>query len=347
MDRKTRLQDIAGRLGISVSTVHRAMAKPEMVSDSLREKIREVAEELGYEVNLVASSLSSKKTFRFVVLCADNIFYKQAVAGARAAEKELQVYGVTVDFLYCRGSVYADQIAQLENICSEMTYEGVVLAPVHLQLVNPAVNRLVEKGLPVVTIINDIPDSARSFYVGQNPKAAGETAAYLYDAALPGGSTVAVMGSYIDHGLGERVESFKKYLAGTDKRVVNDIFHYHETVESAYEMCSQILTIIDPAAIFCHSMYGTIGCARAIKDLNKRGKTFMIGFDLNEEIKSFLDDGTLFATLYHAPFLQAGMAVKKLFSLVKGSLNGNVDCHYVETNVVFKTNAASFMLAEY
>jgi len=342
MKKKVRLQDLADNIGISVSTVHRALTNPDKVSEQLCNRIHEVAEEMGYEVNLVASSLSSKKTLRFAVLCPDNIFYEQVAAGAVDAERELQVYGVSVTFLHNKESSYMEQLAQLNEITENTNYDGIVIAPAHTQLLNPAIQKLAAKGIPIITIINDLPDSARRFYVGQNPKVAGETAAYLYDTILSEGSTVAVMGSYMDHGLSERVKSFKEYLSGTNKNVAGDVIHYHETMEGAYEMCMQVLSIMKPDAVFCHSMIGTIGCARAIRDTGQKGNVFMVGFDLNEEILSFLNDGTLFATLYHAPFLQGSTAIKTLFGLVKGTLRDQKDSFFVNTNVIFKTNAETF-----
>ena len=342
MKKKARLQDLADEIGISVSTVHRALTNPDKVSEHLCARIREVAEEMGYEVNLVASSLSSKKTLRFAVLCPDNIFYEQVAAGAADAERELQVYGVSVTFLHNKESSYMEQLAQLNEITENTNYDGIVIAPAHTQLLNPAIQKLASKGIPIITVINDLPDSARRFYVGQNPKVAGETAAYLYDTVLSEGSTVAIMGSYMDHGLSERVKSFKEYLIGTNKNVPGDVIHYHETIDGAYEMCTQVLSIMKPDAVFCHSMIGTIGCARAIRDAGQNGKVFMVGFDLNDEILGFLNDGTLFATLYHAPFMQGNTAIKTLFGLVKGTLRYQKDSSFVNTNVIFKTNAEIF-----
>ncbi len=46
---KVRLADIADRVGVSTVTVHNALTGQKGVSDALRERIREAAEELGYE----------------------------------------------------------------------------------------------------------------------------------------------------------------------------------------------------------------------------------------------------------------------------------------------------------
>ena len=344
MNKKARLQDIAKKIGISVSTVHRAMTKPDKVSERLYQQIRETAEELGYEVNLAASSLSSKKTLRFAILCPDNSFYEQVISGIRVAERELQVYGAAVEIIHSKEYSYSEQLAQLNEIPESMAYDGIAIAPAHTQLLNPAIDRLTDNGIPVITFDNDIPGSSRKYFIGQNPRIAGETAAFLYDTILPAGSLVAVMGSYVDaHGLSERLRSFKAYLTGTGKLIFTNNFQYFDSINGAYEMCSQILSNIKPAAVFSNSMLGTIGCARAIRDLGQTGKVFMVGFDIVDEIVGFLNEGVLFATLYHAPFMQGSMAIKTLFRLSKGTFKDYGDCYYVNTNVVFKTNADEFI----
>ena len=345
MNKKARLKDIADKLGISVSSVHRAMMKPSLVSDDLKGRIHTVAEELGYEVNLVASSLSSKKILRFVLMCGNNLFFQQVITGARSAERELQIYGVTVDVIYGKNNNYIEQLKQLNELAEDTVYDGIVLAPTHSQLLNPVIAKITEKGIPVVSFVHDIPGSARRFYVGENPKITGETAAFLYDNALPEGSVVAVMGSYVDtHGLNERLRCFKEYLDLTGKLAVTNSFQYFDSVEGAYEMCTQVLANIKPAAIFSNTMLGTIGCARAIQDMKLKGEIFMVGFDVNDEIAGYLNDGTLFASLQHAPFMQGSMAVKALFGLAKGTFKELGDCHYINTNVVFKTNVEEFII---
>jgi LacI family gluconate utilization system Gnt-I transcriptional repressor len=56
---RVRLADIASQVGVGTMTVSRALNKPEMVSDGLRERILKAANQLGYVHNRVASGLAS------------------------------------------------------------------------------------------------------------------------------------------------------------------------------------------------------------------------------------------------------------------------------------------------
>lgn len=55
------MQDIANELGVSKTTVSRALNNSGEISDALKEKIKNHAQELGYKVNRQASSLKTKQ----------------------------------------------------------------------------------------------------------------------------------------------------------------------------------------------------------------------------------------------------------------------------------------------
>ncbi len=58
----TTLKDIAEKVNRSVTTVSRALAGYDDVSESTREQVRQVALELGYEPNLTARQLQQQRT---------------------------------------------------------------------------------------------------------------------------------------------------------------------------------------------------------------------------------------------------------------------------------------------
>ena len=60
--RRATLQDIADRLGISRSTASFALTGRGRVSDATRQRVREVAAELGYRPNVTARSLRGSRT---------------------------------------------------------------------------------------------------------------------------------------------------------------------------------------------------------------------------------------------------------------------------------------------
>lgn len=57
-----RMADVAKLAGVSESTVSRALKDSPLIAETTRERIRRLADEAGYAVNPVASSLRSRQT---------------------------------------------------------------------------------------------------------------------------------------------------------------------------------------------------------------------------------------------------------------------------------------------
>lgn len=85
------LAEVAERAGVAVSTVSRALSAPDKVSPATRRRILQVAEEMGYVKNHLASSLASGVTGVIGLLVPDiaNPFFPPIIKAvqARAAQK--------------------------------------------------------------------------------------------------------------------------------------------------------------------------------------------------------------------------------------------------------------------
>jgi LacI family transcriptional regulator len=77
------IHDIARKLNISASTVSRALNDNPRISLKTREKVREIALELGYRANSLASNLRNKKsnTIGIVVPLINRYFFSSVISG--------------------------------------------------------------------------------------------------------------------------------------------------------------------------------------------------------------------------------------------------------------------------
>ncbi len=80
------ISEIADLLGVSPSTVSRALSEKSGVSDSMRETIRVKAEQMGYERNMAASGLRSGKMniVGIIVPRINRAFFSDAISGAES-----------------------------------------------------------------------------------------------------------------------------------------------------------------------------------------------------------------------------------------------------------------------
>ena len=85
-----RLKDIAERAEVSINTVSRALKGKDDISEETRQKIRDIADELGYVPHAAAVSLRSRttKTVGVIVTYLDNPFYSRILKGVNDALAE-------------------------------------------------------------------------------------------------------------------------------------------------------------------------------------------------------------------------------------------------------------------
>jgi len=129
VNKKTTIYDIARELGVTVSTVSRALNNVPTISESTRKIVLEKAKELNYSVNKLASSLSSGKsnTIGVIVPTMQIHFFAEAV---HSIEKELKKHNYSL-LLYQSNESFTDEVngvktlleAQVAGIIASLSLE--------------------------------------------------------------------------------------------------------------------------------------------------------------------------------------------------------------------------------
>jgi DNA-binding LacI/PurR family transcriptional regulator len=85
------IRDVAAAAGVSASTVSRAFGRPEKVDEHTRRRIFRISEELGYQPNRAAQSLTTGRTGTIGIVVPDvgNPFFSSIVKGAQNQAHEL------------------------------------------------------------------------------------------------------------------------------------------------------------------------------------------------------------------------------------------------------------------
>ncbi|MFW5804785.1 MAG: LacI family DNA-binding transcriptional regulator, partial [bacterium] len=102
---RTRIKDVAKKANVSVGTVDRVIHNRGQVSATTQEKIMKIIEEIGYEPDIVASSLASKKTYRLSILIpmdnGENEYWNAPLKGFERAFNEIKHFNINIEyFLY-------------------------------------------------------------------------------------------------------------------------------------------------------------------------------------------------------------------------------------------------------
>lgn len=88
--RRISLKDIATRLGVSITTVSRALKDHPDLSQEMTEKVKELAKKLNYTPNPFAMSLLNQQTKTIGVIVPDIVthFYSSIISGIEEVAKE-------------------------------------------------------------------------------------------------------------------------------------------------------------------------------------------------------------------------------------------------------------------
>jgi DNA-binding LacI/PurR family transcriptional regulator len=122
--RRPTLADVAARAGVAVSTVSRALTRPERVNAVTRQHVEAVAKELGYTANTAARALNSGHSRNVAVLVSDvtNPFYFGIIRGA---QQELKPAGYTPMLLDTEES---EELEDAMLLRLRASYDGAIIA---------------------------------------------------------------------------------------------------------------------------------------------------------------------------------------------------------------------------
>lgn len=184
MTHRFPVKEIAAQAGMSTATVDRVLNSRAHVSPQTRKRVERAIEELERQENQL--SARGRRVFFDVIVEAPRRFTEK-LAHATDAVLPTLPGAIRPRFQMQETMSVPECLATLKRIAKRGS-NGVCLKARNLPQIANAVDELVARGIPVVTLFTDIPGSRRAAYTGLDNIAAGRTAAYLIDRCAPGRS---------------------------------------------------------------------------------------------------------------------------------------------------------------
>lgn len=147
-----KIADVARLAGVSVATVSRALATPDVVSDATRERVLAAVRETGYTPNIAARNLRARKSMMVLVVVPDisNSFFADVLLGIDEALTAAN-YGLIIANL----GRSPTQEARYVNLALAGQVDGVLLLCGHI--LTGGGRKLTDANLPIVAACEIIP----------------------------------------------------------------------------------------------------------------------------------------------------------------------------------------------
>ncbi|HUM04101.1 MAG TPA: LacI family DNA-binding transcriptional regulator [Terriglobales bacterium] len=321
MTRKAKLLDIAQALGISTGTVHRALHNHRGVSPMTKARVLQMAKTLHYRPNLAARYLSTRRNLRISIntLQGTTSFWDEVRSGIAEAARSLVMENVELEYrTYPR---LGEGEEEAFEAALEAGVNGIITFPSRPQGMHGRMRRASRKGIPVVCVATDAPQTGRLAVVSIDALGSGALAADLMGTFLRGEGRVGVTLSA--SGITEHTEKYRAF-----KDTLKRFYPLIETVEpiedhdveaEAYEKCRALFESRPDLKGMYVTTEASVPVLRAARDAGILENLKVITTDLFPALIPEICSGAVAATIYQRPRAQGRMAFRILHDfLVEG-----------------------------
>jgi LacI family transcriptional regulator len=304
---------IAELARVSIGTVDRALHGRNGIKESTRGRILEIARQIGYTPNLAARALSAARTNARIGVCMPreiHFFYDPLWSGVVDEARRLAHLGIQL--LKRPVQVLGEEDTSAFTELVEQGVSGIILTAGNPKGLKPLIDDAEERGVPVVCVSTDAPDSRRSSIVCVEPRLNGGLAGELMGKFVPPGSRVAVVAGMLkteDHRKKTEgfSEAFPQHCSGGK---VITVLEGHEDEDETFQKTFDLLRRVPNLAGIYVNTVNCLPVCRALGAKGAAGKVKLITTDLFLEMDSYFKRGTITASIYQQPHRQGQMAVR-------------------------------------
>lgn len=320
--KRVTIHDVAAAAGVSLATVDRVLNGRPGVRKVTIEKVLRAVEALNYTPDVFAAGLAKKQAYRlhFLIPKGPNAFMEDLTREAASHAQtmggdRLQVHVEPIDAF--DGHRVAGTLAVLDrSVCDGVA----VVAPAFAE-VRAAIDRLQDRGVPVVTLVSDHPGSARRHFVGIDNVSAGRTAGRLMGRFLPerAGQIGLIAGA---RGLRDHAE---RYQGCCD--VITTEFPHLELLSVRegrddnrrnHDLVTQLLAEHPGLAGLYNVGAGNRGTLSALSAVAPGTRPVFVGHELTPYTRDALRSGVMDAVIAQDPGHEIRSAIRVLKALCDG-----------------------------
>lgn len=325
--KRVSVKDIAARLHVSLSTVHKALTGKPGVSEARRQEILAAAEEMGYVVNDVAQSLSRKDIHIGIIMPSRwPEYFDQLKSGMAAQIESLQAHKVSGFFYTISSELSAGNTRQLLEWIVENEIDAILCCPSLYSISPSVIHALDQTGRPVFWVGGGVGNPLSVSDITIDAPLCGRLAADFLTCTTPSPVKAAVftgsMGIDVHRG---KTEAFSDRIrsAGGEVLAVCETGDDPDRAAAAVEELFRIHSGIN--AIYVSTSMSEPVC-RYLAQHGLAGTVRLLGTDLFDVLKDYMKQGIMQATICQNQEQVGQAAVQCAYEyLSKRSSYGNTD----------------------
>ena len=318
------LKQIAEVAGVSTTTVHRVLNDKDGYGEELKEKILGIARELGYSVNVSASSLRKKTSHIALVFPSSNyssrFFMSHILDGYRRCQQQMIPCNVQFHEFFYDYDDPESMCPILKSISQDdpVHFDGVALwGNTTSSKVIAMMNRLQGKGIPVVMLERAPADpDLYDCCVGPDDRLVGEMAGELLSKLTRRSGKVLLITQDLGYPDPNGTACIRE-LKAQGRTDLEPVVLPLPMLNSIHTVAVKEVLLADPdiVAVYSTCARHTLAYISASQDLERKPDA-AIGSEVFDESIAALEDGTLSALVNKCPHTIGNQALRLLFDCV-------------------------------
>lgn len=329
------IKQIAEAAGVSRGTVDRALNNRGRIKPEVADRIKKIAEDLGYKPNQLGRALSMSKNkikIGVILQAAETPFMQCVLEGIKRARDEVEGLGGGVLLSKIPHISGSDTIEAMEAM-RRKGVNAIAMVPIEEEEVKKHIDTFVEEyQIPVVTFNSDVRDTKRLCFVGQNAFQCGRAAAGLMGELLGGRGKVAVISGYSSNpSLSNRVLGFDSELKAKfpEIQLVGPEYCYEDNGLAGIVTEKLVKENPDLKGIYMTS-HGEEGVCQKLTELGKAGTVKMVANDFMGRNYELMREGSIHFLIGQDAQIQGYEPVMILFKLLFNGEQPRGELQYTE-----------------
>jgi len=263
-------------------------------------------------VSAVASCHEREERYIFVAFNTRLPYWQEAEAGFKDAARQM---GVEIELMGSAVCSPDEELAAFQQAVSQKP-SGILLAASSAELFRSPINSAIERGIPVICMDADSPESKRILFIGTDNFRAGQESGTRMGDLLKGKGNVVVVTIPGQPNVHDRLRGVEEALKRFPGMKIVQSIDDRADPRNAYDAISALMQCKDrPDGIICLEASGGAGSADALHRLDLTGKIPIVAFDNDPETLDWIQRGAIAATVVQKPYVMSYYGLKFLDDL--------------------------------